>query len=140
MRTFKKICLLLALVALLPSFTYAQSGNTNVFTYFHPEITVEFDEGNNFIESTKQKIADDFAGIATLGQIDGDAPDNILCTLFGHDTSESGVAVIRHKAYIHEPRCKKEFYNVTACSRCDYTVEEYMGFILIYCHPEDQIN
>ena len=140
MKFMKKLTLIISVMMLLSSLSYASSGVNNVFQYYEPDITAEFDEGNELDEITKEKIADHLAGIITMGQIDDVTPDNILCTLFGHQTSQSAVTVTRHKVYIHAPRCRKDFYEVTSCSRCDYTVEELLGSACIDCHPEDEIN
>ena len=138
----KCINTLLSIVILgfLSTLVFASNDPINHFEYFDPEVTVEFDEGNNFDEETKQRIADNFAGITSMGTIGEDNPENILCVLFGHNTSDSTVVVIRHKVHIYDPRCREEYYNVTACSRCDYTVDEFLGCMDIHCHPEDEIN
>lgn len=139
MKFTKRITLIIALLLLMPSFTFASGEAHNVFHYIEPDITIEFAEDNTFDQNTKQRIADQYAGLTPSDHIGGESTDNILCVLLGHDTSESVVAVIYHKVYEHDPRCRKDFYIVTACSRCDYTVDEFAGSIDIHCHPEDSV-
>jgi hypothetical protein len=133
----KLVLLIMTAIVLMPTFTYASGSTNNIFQYIDPYVTVEFDEENDFPDETKQRIADQFAGIVSAGQIAGDDTANILCTLFGHKTSETIVGVTHHFVYAHDPRCREDYYNVIACSRCDYTVDEYLTSMDVYCHPEN---
>ena len=65
------------------------------------------------------------------------SPDNIICTIFGHDLSTTTVTVTHHKVEQHHPRCLMELYHVTACSRCNYTDAELQSSFHILCCPED---
>lgn len=62
---------------------------------------------------------------------------NLWCSLFGHKTTIETVTVIKHKVSDTQPRCWKEIYEVTICSRCDYAEEAYICGNFIYCCSDD---
>ncbi len=62
---------------------------------------------------------------------------NIWCDLFGHDYKYTTANVVKHKAKIYAPRCKKLVYDVTYCEDCDYTDATLISTIYIECCPED---
>lgn len=140
MKKIKLIVLIGLVLILMPSIVCASENTYNVYQYVDPEVTVEFETGNTFSQDIKQKVADGFVGIVYVEELGEDQLENIICTLFGHSTTTSVVSVTHHKASIHSPRCLKEYYEVTACSRCNYTEEELLGGHYIVCCPEDQIN
>lgn len=118
---------------------FADGINPLVYQYYHPEVTVEFEETLNISAERQQIIADNIAGITSSAMSDPAmaSPDNIICTIFGHDLSTSTVTATHHKVHVHEPRCLMELYHVTACSRCNYTDAELIGSAFICCCPED---
>ncbi|MBQ7348158.1 MAG: hypothetical protein IJW55_09380 [Clostridia bacterium] len=59
----------------------------------------------------------------------------LTCTLFGHKYTLETVQVITHNVYGEEPKCLKEVYNVSTCSRCDYIEEELLSTVRISCCP-----
>lgn len=61
----------------------------------------------------------------------------LMCTLFGHDLTESKVGVITHKVKTYAPRCKREIYNVTVCERCDYQTQTLSTTSYLDCCPEE---
>jgi hypothetical protein len=119
--------------------TYADEFNPLVYQYHDPDVTVEFAEPLNISEERHQQIADTIAGnnSSSASGPSPSLPDNIICTLFGHDLSTTTVTATHHKAKPHEPRCLMEVYHVTACSRCNYTDPELVGSVFIVCCPED---
>lgn len=140
MKQVIKLILGFALVLFVPCVMYANSPQSNIYEYEYPEITVAFADGNDLSEEKKQIIADEMAGIFHVEEIGTENADNIICSLFGHSTSTTFVTVTHHKAYIHVPRCRVEYYDVTTCSRCDYNEKVLLGYEAIFCCPEDLIN
>jgi len=134
-----KFLVFLVLLCMLTSVIFADGNNSPVYQYYNPEVTVEFAEPLNVSTERQQQIADEIAGVNSSfisGSI-GESPDNIICTLFGHDLSTTTVTATHHKVLVHEPRCLVEIYHVTACSRCNYTDPQLMGSCFICCCPED---
>lgn len=96
------------------------------------EYTVEFIETTLSVEQQEQVAyrlvyAED-SGAQTYG---------LMCTLFGHELTESKVGVITHKVYTYAPRCKREIYNVTICENCDYQTQTLYSTSYIDCCPEE---
>lgn len=96
------------------------------------EYTVEFEETTLSDEQqliiAQRLLSKEHDGIETYG---------LICTLFGHDTEENVVSVITHKVRTTSPRCKRESYSVTTCTRCDYQEQELNGTSYIVCCPEE---
>lgn len=134
-----KFLVYIALLCMLTSAIFADENNTPVYQYSNPEVTVEFAEPLNVTAERQQQIADEIAGVnfSFISGSIGESPDNIICTLFGHDLSTTTVTATHHKVLVHEPRCLVEIYDVTACSRCNYTDAELVGSVFICCCPED---
>lgn len=140
MKWLKVVFLGVVISISLSCILYASPQSTNVYNYQNPDITIEFSSDNELSDEAKQAIADEFAGIINEEEIGTEGIKNIICTLFGHNTSTTLVSVTHHKAYIHAPRCKIQYYDVTTCSRCDYNEKVLLGSDMIFCCPEDQIN
>lgn len=140
MKTIIKVTLASLILLLTATISTATSGDCDVFDYCDPDITIAFENGNNFSQEIKQRIANSLAGLFPMEPISGESPHNIICTIFGHDLKSGTVSVTHHKAAIHDPRCKKDYYDVTACTRCDYSEEVFLGGYYISCCPEDLIN
>jgi len=138
MKTAKALVLFL-LISVLSLIAYADGVNPLVYQYHNPEITVEFAEVLNVSPERQQLIADDIAGInsSSMSGSTPTSPNNIICTIFGHDLSTTTVTATHHKELPHNPRCLVELYHVTACSRCNYTDAELVGSAFIVCCPED---
>lgn len=139
MKSIRYLCFLVVLLIMMICPASADERDQIIYDYPLQDITVAFEANTSFSTSTQQAIADSFAGIAMLDS-GTYAPNNILCILFGHNTSVSTVTVTYHRVAAHEPRCRIELYDVEACSRCDYTVDTYITSNYIYCHPEDPMN
>jgi hypothetical protein len=137
-----KTARILVLFVLLSAFTLsicADEFNPLKYEYHNPDITVEFAESLNISAERQEKIADEIAGIDSM-IVSGNGlllPDNLICTLFGHDLSTTTVTATHHKVNVHDPRCLVEVYHVSACSRCNYTNPELVGSVYIFCCPED---
>ncbi len=96
------------------------------------EYTIEF-EDTTLTEEKKTAIAN-----ALIGTNESEImPVNLLCSLFGHDYKYTTASSIQHKASATVPRCKYQSYDVTYCSRCDYTEQKLVAVNYIDCCPED---
>ena len=118
-----------------------QAGDVFPLTYQYtdPEVTVEFSETLEISLARHQQIADEIAGIMSNAIIDPTvaSPNNIVCTIFGHKLSTTTVTATHHKVLPYDPRCLLEIYDVTACSRCDYTDAVLVHSTYILCCPVD---
>jgi len=130
---------LILLLSALTIFVFADEPVQTTYQYTNPDITIIFSEPLNVTAERQQSIANNIAGattnyIVSPGIAD---PDNIICTLFGHDLSTTTVTATHHKVEKFSPRCIVDLYHVTACSRCNYTDAELISSFHIVCCPED---
>ncbi len=96
------------------------------------EYTVEFE--NTTLSDERQRV---IAEKLVYGDTDNIQTYGLMCTLFGHKTEQNTVGVITHKVRTSSPRCKREAYLVTTCTRCDYQEQELTGTSYIVCCPVD---
>lgn len=135
-----KICLLAALFFALVLVVYADEIEPLVYQYENPPITVAFSEHLAITPERQRGIADELAGITSNQLIvpGNSTPNNIICTLFGHNLAPATVVTVtHHKVRQHVPRCYMEVYDVTYCTRCDYTSNELTNDFYYDCCPED---
>ena len=135
-----RIFLLVFLGSFLILSVSADNLNPLIYQYTNPEITVEFSVPLEISEERQKEIADELAGVPhnVLYYPGVSHPDNIICTLFGHDLApQASVTVTHHKVRQYNPRCLIELYHVTYCKRCEYTVSELHNSSYILCCPED---
>jgi hypothetical protein len=119
---------------------FADELNPLVYQYYNPETTITFSEPLQVSAERQKQIADIIAGATNDSSMTAvvDSPNNIICTLFGHDIApQSTVTATHHKVRQYNPRCLMELYHVTYCKRCDYTVTEMVNDFYIVCCPED---
>lgn len=119
---------------------YADELNPMIYQYSDPEVTVVFSQPLDISPEHQHEIADVIAGISSIELQNPmtNSPDNIICTIFGHDIApQSTVTATHHKVEKYNPRCLMEVYHVTYCKRCDYTVAEMVNDFFILCCPED---
>ena len=135
-----KLILAIFILSLLIYTVNADEPYSLIYQYTNPEVTVSFSESLQVSPERQQEIADELAGIASNIPHNPlpESPNNIICTLFGHDIApQSSVTVTHHKVDKYNPRCLMEVYHVTYCKRCDYTVAEMVNDFYIVCCPED---
>ena len=112
--------------------TSASENPTVVITTDDAEYTVEF-ENTNLSEEQRTAIAHNLV----FGKDDNAQTYGLMCTLFGHKTEQIKATKITHKVRTSSPRCKRDSYVITTCTRCDYYDEEYTGTSYIVCCPVD---
>lgn len=94
------------------------------------EYTVEF-ESTTLSEDQQHAIAQ-----RLINNVENDIKSyGLMCTLFGHNTQHNTVGVITHKVKNTSPRCQRDAYYVTTCTRCDYQEQELTGTSYIICCP-----
>ena len=129
-KTIRILAFWLVIMTSLTVVASATDENFAVYTYETEDTkyTVTFSNGD--IPQEKQEaIAQKLIGT-------GDSSSQtygLWCTLFGHDYVEDSVNVVTHKASSSAPRCKQQTYDVTYCSKCDYTEEKLVATTYIYC-------
>ncbi len=124
------LCVLSATV--ITSATAETADSSVVIVSEGVEYTVEF-ENTTLSDEQKQAIAERLIG----DKNDGIQTYGLMCTLFGHKTEQSTVGVITHKVRTSSPRCKREAYLVTICTRCDYQEQKLTSTSYIVCCPVD---
>lgn len=132
MKIKKIIAFVLALI-LTMSFGFVANAANVKNTYTDGTLEIIFAEDSTLSNEMKQHISD-----YIVNGDDGASTYNLLCTLFGHKETVETVATISHKVDPKNPRCLKQVWEVTGCTRC----EEALGMILlgetyITCCPED---
>ena len=131
----KIISVFMAVMLFALSATLITSASENpvvVITTEDAEYTVEF-ENANLAQEQREAIAHNLV----FGKDDNIQTYGLMCTLFGHKTEENKVSVITHKVRSSSPRCKREMYTVTTCTRCDYQEQELTSTSYIVCCPVD---
>lgn len=128
----KKTIFLLITLFFLSITCYASTMSGIIYEY--DDITVVFDENSSFSADKQKQIADSIAGIQNNS---GVSTAGLTCSLLGHDLTTEYVIVYQHKILATEPRCVKQEYNISSCSRCDYTYRELISTTRIYCCPEE---
>jgi hypothetical protein len=139
MRYFKGVFAVL-IFSFLVLTVHADDFNPLIYQYSNPDVTVEFYQPLEVSAERQQAMADNLAGIMTSTPSSPvlDSPNNIICTIFGHDIApQSTVTATHHKVEKYNPRCLMKVYHVTYCKRCDYTVTELDNEFYIACCPED---
>lgn len=131
----KIISVLMAITLFAMSATLISSASEKaiiVITTTDAEYTVEF-ESTTLSEEQRQSIANNLV----FGKDDCIQTYGLSCILFGHNTEENKVSVITHKVRSSSPRCKRDTYVVTTCTKCDYQDQEHSGTSYIACCPTE---
>ena len=101
-------------------------------TYQIENVTVVFDADSQFSTEQQENIAK-----LLVNPEYSVAQANLICNIFGHKNSTEGVTTITHKASATSPRCLKEFFTITTCSRCNESTVDRDAYYYITCCPED---
>ncbi len=124
----KKIITLFALLLLAAMPITAVAEETVSFKYEIGNTTVQFEEDCPFDSDTQRASAEDLV----YGD-DGAEPYNLLCSIFGHDYETTTTTVTTHKVRTAAPRCNRDYYNISTCSRCGDIQKEYLRTTYINC-------
>lgn len=127
----KIIAIILAAASVFSLATFsasAESADENTTVIVRGNVEYIFEAGvsedhiNSFIESCENEHGDEEA--STYG---------ITCTILGHNLETSTVVSTHHKAYDTDPRCVRRLYEVSTCTRCDYSTQRLMSTQYISC-------
>ena len=130
MKKFLALILAIASVFSLATFSAsAESADENTTVIVRGNVEYIFEAGvsddhiNSFIESCENEHNGDEEA-STYG---------ITCTLLGHDLETSSIISISHKARATDPRCIRRIYDVSTCTRCDYSTQKLLSTQYISC-------
>ncbi len=129
----KRITIILMVAILTICSTLGVSANDMVGNQYQIDgITVVFDVDSKFSDQQQEMIAN-----LLVHPENGVALANLICNIFGHKNTTEGVTTITHKVSATDPRCLRELFTVTICSRCDESTVERNAAYYIPCCPED---
>ena len=129
----KKLVLVVMLIAITICTTLGVSADTNAGnTYQIENVTVIFEADSQLSDEQQENIAQ-----LLVNPENGVAQANLICNIFGHKNTQEGVSTITHKVSATSPRCLREFFTITTCSRCNESTVERDGMAYITCCPED---
>ena len=117
----KIVAFVLAMIMFL-SFCLAVGATDIKNVYYYGDVEIIFEEDSTLSEEMKQIIAD-----YIVNGDDGASTYNLLCTLFGHKETVETVATISHKVRTTHPRCLRQTWEVSGCTRC----EQALGMVLL---------
>ena len=129
----KKIVFLLTTIICAISFCihpFATDTSSNVISI--DNVDAIFRNDSTLTEEEKQIVAERIINNSTNVQTYG-----LICNLFGHKNTTEYVTTITHCAYSTAPRCLEEQWELTICTRCEYTETRRIAFYYIDCCPED---
>lgn len=102
------------------------------------DVVVIFDSNSSFTSKEQEQLAILIASQATNFNHNQSASYGLVCTLLGHKYGSSEtVTSIVHKVNDAAPRCKRESYSITKCTRCDHAETALLGSYFINCCPTD---
>ena len=93
------------------------------------QFTVIFEEDTIYSAAEQQIIAQQIVN----GDITNHQTYGLVCNVFGHKTTTELIEVVEHCVRDSMPRCLLTYYNLTTCSRCDYTNVEHVSSVYINC-------
>lgn len=129
----KKIISILLVMFLLTTFCVTSTaGEATNDIYTINNKTIIFYEASVFTADEQQVIAELLANSDQVHSTYG-----LMCTLFGHKNTSETVETITHCVEAKSPRCLRETFLVTKCSRCGETTTERINYAYISCCPED---
>lgn len=111
---------------------FASSANPEFF-FSEEDVTIVFSEDSELSYEKQQFIADKLVN----GYVEPEVSTYSWCWLTGHDKVSESVSVITHKLNDKNPRCMRETYEVTTCTKCDYYNQDLVSTIYIFCCPEN---
>ena len=127
MKTNRYLAMLMALAITISLFvipasaTEAEEPHTHIEVYFEDE---------TLSEEFKEKATAYFLNGATD---ENTAKYGLTCTLFGHKYETSRTTVTTHKARATSPRCLKNTYDYSSCTRCGYETSTLISSTYIVC-------
>ena len=129
----KKTIVILMAVAITICATIGVSADNNIGnTYQIDNVTIVFDADSQLSIEQQEIIAS-----LLVHPENGVVQANLICNIFGHKNTQEGVSTVTHKESTTDPRCLKEIFTITTCSRCNESTVERDSYYYISCCPED---
>lgn len=126
----KKIISFMLFIIIVCTFCLSAYAESN-YTYTIGHTTVIFNQNTIFSEQQRAYISE----IIINGNSDA-TTYGLMCTLFGHKYGQQESATaITHCAQASQPRCLKETFLISMCTRCEHTEVEQIGALYIECCP-----
>ena len=108
-----------------------QQTNGTSYYFVNKNIEVIFDADSAFDDEQQQRIAEILANDTV--PVEGRS----WCWLLGHEYISDAVSVITHGVRDTNPRCIRQFYEVTTCANCNYYSEELLSTVYVDCCPAE---
>jgi len=122
------LSVLITISFLLVSVSSADAGNIITIEQY----TIEFTAESVFSTEEQEVIAQYIVSNDNMNQ--NNTTYNLLCTLFGHNTSVESVVVVEHCVSSTQPRCLRSIQELTVCSRCETLLAmNTISQVYIYC-------
>ena len=127
----KKIISLMLLIIIVCTFCLSAYAGAEGYTYKIDNTTVIFNQNTVFSEQQRAYISE-----VIVNSNSDAATYGLMCTLFGHkyEQQESAIA-ITHCVRDSQPRCLKETFLISMCTRCEHTETELLVSSYIECCP-----
>jgi len=94
----------------------------------HSNVEVEPPENTSFTIAQQQNIID-----YLVYKKETPAPKGLTCFLFGHSLTLERWSVTYHLEHSTAPKCIRNVYDVSYCSRCDYITSELVSTVRVFC-------
>ena len=129
----KILCTLIATI-LLFSFCTSVSANSATYIYEIDGTSIIFNENTIFSALEREEIVQ----LIVTDNYSDSTSYALLCVISGHDYSEEEVVTtITHRADDEDPRCLREMFLISKCSRCENYKTERISICYISCCPEE---
>ena len=129
MKTKRLVAMLIAIAIAMCLFVMPSSAAGEA-EHAHENIEIIF-EDETLSEEFKARATAHFLNGAP--EDDGTATYGLTCTLFGHKLETGTTTTITHKARATAPRCLRQYYDYSACTRCDYETSTLISSSYIHC-------
>lgn len=128
MKRFLSIVIAVCMVAAMLGFEAYAAKEPPVFTYYKDgyEYTVVFEE-TELSAKQQELLAMNLVGISLS---DSNLHNSRACS---HTLTTSTASVITHKVYATSPRCRRDIYKVTSCTKCSYSTRTLLSSSYIVC-------
>lgn len=128
----KKFFVFIISAVLILSVCFSSTAANIQYTYNYGNVSVIFNEDTKFSEASREHIADMLAG---ENESDSEIEPHGIACLFGHKYVTDNVITITHCVSETQPRCLKEIFEISECSRCGKTKTELIYDSYIACCP-----
>ena len=127
MKKILKKLIIIPIVLLLTISLFATDSKKSIYIYEHDDFTFTF-TNTQFDEFEREKIVN---FMITHEQT---STRNIICDLLGHNMGSSEtMTATSHRVSSTAPRCLKQTYSISTCSRCGHISSTLIGSFSMNC-------